>query len=105
MPGGRASRQKGDRFERELVNLLLTAGIAATRCPVSGSAPGKFGGFDIDLPLLGRDCKVECKHHGTGFARLYKWLERVDMLIVRADRSSPLAVLPLATLIELINKK
>ena len=37
--------------------------------------------------------------HANGFARLYKWLIGVDLLVVRADRSEPLVVMPLSTLI------
>jgi hypothetical protein len=41
------------------------------------------------------DRRVEVKCRGDGFRELYKWLDGADLLIVRADRSEPLAVVPL----------
>ncbi len=99
--GGRASKQKGNRAERYLVKILQTAGFSAERCPLSGAAPGRFGGYDISVPLLGADRKVEVKHHANGFRQLYGWLEGVDFLIVKADRSEPLVVMPLRMAIEI----
>ena len=99
--GGRASRQKGDRHERNLVRLLQIAGIAAERTPLSGAARGRFGGYDLSVPLLSRDMRVEAKHHARAFQRLYRWLDNVDFLIVKADRSEPLVVVPLRLAIEI----
>ena len=100
---GRASKQKGSRNERGLVKLLLDAGFAAERSPLSGALrSSKYGGgCDIEVSLFGRPHRIEAKHHANGFARLYKWLVGVDLLIVRADRSEPLVVMPLSSLIEI----
>jgi Holliday junction resolvase len=100
MTGGKASRQKGDRAERGLVRLLQAAGFAAERIPLSGSVGGKFSG-DVSVPLLGSDRKVEVKARANGFRRLYDWLDGADLLVVRADRSEPLVVLPLRFAIEI----
>ena len=62
--------------------------------PLSGAARGRFGG-DVSVPLLGIDRRVEVKCRGDGFRQLYAWLDGADFLIVRADRSEPLVVLPL----------
>ena len=94
MTGGRASRQKGNRVERALVHALKDAGFAAERVPLSGAARGRFGG-DLSVPLLGIDRRVEVKARATGFRQLYEWLDGADLLIVRADRSQRLVVLPL----------
>jgi Holliday junction resolvase len=100
MPGGRASRQKGNRTERALVRALQESGFAAERVPLSGAARGRFGG-DLSVPLLGVDRRVEVKVRGNGFGRLYSWLDGADLLIVRADRSEPLVVLPLRLALEI----
>jgi Holliday junction resolvase len=100
MSGGRASRDKGNRNERALVTLLQAAGFAAERVPLSGAAHGRFGG-DVSVPLLGADCRVEVKCRGNGFRELYRWLDGVDLLVVRADRAEPLVVLPLRFAIEI----
>jgi hypothetical protein len=98
--GGRRSRDKGNRLERELVNLLQRAGIAGERVPLSGSAGGKFAG-DISIPVLGVDRCCECKVRGRGFGQLYTWLRDRDLLIIRADRREPLVVIRLGLAIEI----
>jgi Holliday junction resolvase len=94
MSGGRSPRQKGNRAERALVRFLQERGFAAERVPLSGSARGSYVG-DISIPILGVDRCCEVKVRGNGFTQLYAWLEGRDLLIVRADRSDPLVVLPL----------
>jgi hypothetical protein len=90
MSGGRASRDKGNRCERAIVRLLQEHGLAAERVPLSGSARGRFGG-DISVAALGRDLLGEAKARGSGFNRLYDWLEDRDFLVLRTDRK-PLLV-------------
>jgi hypothetical protein len=103
MPGGRTSRQKGDRTERALVRALQDAGFAAERVPLSGAARGRFGG-DLSVPLLGVDRRVEVKCRGNGFRRLYDWLGSHDFLIVKADRLDPLVVIPLTLAVEIARR-
>lgn len=94
MRGGKASRQKGNRAERAIVRFLQDRGFAAERVPLSGAAGGSYLG-DLTVPLLGADRVVEVKVRAAGFSQLYNWLTDRDILIVRADRSEPLVVLPL----------
>lgn len=91
---GRRSRDKGSRTERAIVRLLQDHALAAERVPLSGAARGRFGG-DVSVPLLGRDMRVEVKARGNGFRELYKWLDGADLLVIRADRAEPLAIVPL----------
>src|SRR5215510_7596892 len=92
--GGPASRDKGNRAERAIVKFLQDRGFAAERVPLSGAAGGSYVG-DITVPLLGVDRCVEVKARANGFRQLYDWLEGRDLLIIRADRSDPLVVIPL----------
>jgi hypothetical protein len=69
-------------------------------CRLSGAARGRFGG-DVSVPLLGVDRRVEVKCRGTGFCQLYAWLDDADLLIIRADRSEPLVVIPFRLAIEI----
>src|SRR3954467_3446323 len=94
MKGGKASRAKGNRAERALVQFLQDRGFAAERVPLSGSAGGRFAG-DLSVPICGVDRCVEVKVRARGFRELYRWLEGKDFLIVRADRQQPLVILPL----------
>jgi hypothetical protein len=92
--GGRASRDKGNRFERAIVRLLQDAGLGAERVPLSGSASGSYSG-DLTVPILGRDLVVEAKARAKGFSQIYSWLQGRDALVIRADRRDALVILPL----------
>jgi Holliday junction resolvase len=87
-------------MERALVRALQDHGFAAERVPLSGSAGGSYTG-DLTVPLLGRDLRIEAKARGHGFNQLYAWLDAADLLIVRADRSEPLVVVPLRLALEI----
>ena len=95
MSGGKASRQKGDRFERECVALFQVHGIAAERVPLSGSAGGSFSG-DLIVPILGIDQRLEAKIRRSGFKQIRGWLANNFAVVYRADRSEPLITLRLA---------
>ena len=103
MKGGRASRDKGNRAERAIVKFLQDHGFAAERVPLSGAAGGSYLG-DISVPLLGVDRCVEVKVRADGFRELYRWLDKRDLLIVRADRSEPLVVIRLGLAAEIAAK-
>ena len=101
--GGRASRDKGNRAERAIVKFLQDRGFAAERVPLSGSAGGSYLG-DLTVPILNVDRVVEVKCRADGFRELYRWLVDRDILIVRADRSEPLVILPLKLAAEIAAK-
>jgi Holliday junction resolvase len=100
---GRASRDKGNRAERAIVKFLQDRGFAAERVPLSGSAGGSYRG-DLTVPILSIERVVEVKCRAKGFRQLYDWLTDRDMLIVRADRSEPLVILPLKLAAEIAAK-
>jgi Holliday junction resolvase len=101
MSGGRAPKQKGDRAERQIVGLMLTAGFSAERSLRPGATPGrKATTYDISMPLLSVDRRVEVKSRSDGFSRLYAWLEGNYALIVKADRKEPLVVMRLRDAME-----
>ena len=54
-----ASKRKGDRFERQVVDDLNAEGVKAKRVPLSGAAPGWTG----DVIAEGKDgeWKIQCK--------------------------------------------
>lgn len=94
MAGGKASRAKGDRFEREVVASLEADGIGAERVPLSGAAGGMFSGDIQAITRLGR-VKLECKVRARSFKELYDWLEGNYAVILKRDRSEPLVVMTL----------
>jgi Holliday junction resolvase len=97
---GRRSRDKGARTERGIVHALQSNGFAAARVPLSGAAGGRFSG-DVVLSLMGRDLCLEVKVRSDGFRELYGWLDKRDVLIVKADRQEPLVVVRLALAAEI----
>ena len=97
---GKAARQKGDRFERQVVDACQADGIPAQRVPLSGAAGGMFGG-DIQVETrVGRQ-KLECKSRADKWVAEYGWLEGNDLLVVKRDRSEPLVIMRLADWIKL----
>lgn len=104
MSGGRASRDKGNRTERALVNAFLEAGIHSERVPLSGSAGGSYVG-DLTFACLGEDWLGESKCRRDGFALLRKWIGPVRALFLKADREEPLVVLRLSDFVAVVRGK
>jgi hypothetical protein len=90
------SRRKGARAELALARLLQDHGFAAEKI----SRMYKRGP-DLSVPLLGVDRSVEIKIRSNGFRELYSWLDGADLLIIRSDTQTPLAVVPLRLAIEI----
>ena len=98
---GKASRDKGSREERAIVNTWQEAGMAAERIPLSGAAGGSFKG-DVTIPILGEDRTFEAKVRADGFKQLYSWLDDNFGLFVRSDRNPRLVVLREGDLIAIL---
>lgn len=101
---GKAQRTKGAGFEREVVNILRDAGIEADR----NLSQTRDGGGDISLP----DLLIECKRRAK--ISVYEWMEQAEkacgpgqqpVVVARADRKEPIAILPLSLFLGLINKR
>jgi hypothetical protein len=99
MRGGRGPKRKGSRVEREVLAILREAGLEARKVPLSGSAPDYPGDLEVELPGLGR-VVVEVKARKK--VALEAWLEGRGLLVLKADRRPPLAVMPLQALLALI---
>ena len=88
---GRMSKCKGDRIEREIVNLLKEAGIHAERVPLSGAVSGSFSG---DIVIDGQyRAEVKARASGSGFTTIERWKGDHDVLFLRQDHRNPLVVL------------
>lgn len=110
MSGGRASRQKGDRREREIVALHIEMGVHAERVPLSGAARYQGNGADIDVYALGKDaaplvCEVKARASGEGFTTLERWLGENCVLFLKRDRAEPIVVLPWRTWKRLVGER
>lgn len=101
--GGRASRDKGARFEREVVELAREHGLKAQRVPLSGAA--SYAKDDVEITptfALGRPWRGECKRRKALPAWLAQALDGCDFVALRADRHDAVAIIPLRTLMELL---
>ena len=81
---GKKSKRKGYRLEHELTEKLKELGFEVERIPLSGLGTG------ADIIVDGR--KAEVKGRAKGFKSIYKWLEKVDILFIRADRKEWLVI-------------
>jgi hypothetical protein len=96
---GAKHRQKGNRAEREIVDLHKDINIHAERYPLSGSSRFCGSGHDVDLYPFGREAaplvaEVKARKNGAGFIQLETWLAEFDALFLRRNHSTPLVVLP-----------
>ena len=106
---GRVQRQRGDRAEREVVNLHRGLGVHAERYPLSGAARGAHGGADVDVYAFGHDqaplvSEVKSRKDGAGFALIERWLGENDVLFLRRARAAPVVVVPWATWVRLMQR-
>ena len=97
--GGRRSRDKGNRIEREIVDRHKSLGVHAERYPLSGASRFRGSGHDVDIYPFGRDeapivCEVKGRKDGAGFATLERWLGEFDALFLKRNNADPLVVLP-----------
>lgn len=87
-----ASKRKGSRIEREIVNKLLAEGIPAKRVPLSGALGGEHSG-DVVVARRFRS-EVKARRNGEGFATLKRWLGDNALLFLREDRNEPVVAMP-----------
>lgn len=104
---GKASRDKGIRRERQIVELHRALGIHAERVPLSGAQNYQDNGADVDVYAWGRDgppLVAECKARssGEGWKTLERWLEDYDLLFLIRDRAAPLVTMPWDTYQKLV---
>jgi Holliday junction resolvase len=97
--GGRRSRAKGNRIEREIVSRHAEIGVKAERYPFSGASRFRGSGHDLDIYAFGTDegplvAEVKSRRSGAGFVTLEKWLGEYDCLFLRRNSVEPMVLLP-----------
>jgi hypothetical protein len=107
--GGRRSRDKGNRREREIVERHKALGVHAERYPLSGASRFRGAGHDIDIYALGSEAaplvaEVKARASGGGFTTLERWLGEYDLLVLRRDHADPLVLLPWRTWAALLKR-
>jgi len=104
---GKASRDKGLRRERAIVDLHSKCGLRADRVPLSGATHYRGNGADVDLYVRGAapvKAEVKARGDGDGFRTLERWLGGNDALFLWRDRAAPFVVLPLHVWLEIAGR-
>ena len=96
---GARHRRKGNRVERELVQLHKALGVHAERYPLSGANRFRGSGHDLDIYVFGTEegplvAEVKSRRSGAGFVTLEKWLGEYDCLFLRRDSAEAMVLLP-----------
>ena len=108
--GGKMSRDKGGRVEREMVKLLnQSPTINSKKIPLSGAMAGYPGDIEIEFamtPSRDQDFKllaeVKARKDGAGFATLERWIQGADMLILKRNHAEPFIAMPMKTFKRLV---
>jgi Holliday junction resolvase len=106
---GAKHRRKGNRVEREIVQLHKDLGVHCERYPLSGASHFRGSGHDLDLYLFGRDkaplvAEVKARKNGAGFTTLETWLGEYDALFLKRNNADPLVLLPWRVWVSLLNR-
>lgn len=99
---GRMSRTKGAVYERELVNQAKEYGLVAQRVPLSGATSYAKGDVEITPTFSDKPWVFEAKRRKELPAWMLEALGENAGLILRADNEKSVAVIPLKTLLELL---
>lgn len=99
--GGKASRDKGCRGEREIVAAHLAMGFDAKRVPLSGLAEG-FPGDITNLPYSSLPGEVKWREDLP--KRLWEWLEGRGVLFLKRNRYPWLVVMPLDEFLRVVKR-
>lgn len=95
-------KEKGTRFEHQIVDLAKKHNLDAYRVPLSGAGSIKN---DVHVKQGRTLWEIEAKKRANGFKFLYENIEGADILVVGADRKPPLAVIDLRDLFDLMGGK
>lgn len=96
---GALSRNKGNRVEREIVNLHRKMRIDAERVPLSGAQRYQGNGEDVDVYVFGRTsaplcCQVKAYKGTRGTKGILDALNNADALFIRYDAEPGQQALP-----------
>jgi len=103
----KASRDKGLRRERAIVDIHTKCGLSAERVPLSGALRYRGNGADVDIYVRGAEplkAEVKARGEGDGFKTLERGLGENDALFLWRDRAPPMVVLPLHIWLEIAGR-
>ena len=92
------SKQKGNGFEREIVQDALDLGLKAQR---AWGSNGQSLGMHEEVDVLLEGYKVQCKRRKK-LSEIVKPNENVDIQIFREDRGTTMAMIPYELLLSFL---
>ena len=102
-----ASKRKGNRYEREVVDAAEAAGLEAERAFASdGRSLGKTKATDVLIrhpeANVSNCTRVQCKRRAS--VAQYLQCEDADVTVIREDYGDSLAVVPLGFFLDLMTE-
>jgi Holliday junction resolvase len=103
---GKPSRDKGMRFEREVVQWHKDMGVRAERVPLSGAARYQGNAGDVDIYLNGDHAPLvtECKIRAKLPKCWRDWLGENDAVFLRDNGGETMALLPARTWAKMVKR-
>lgn len=98
---GKPSRDKGARFEREIVDLFRAHGLKSERVPLSGATWMKDDVL-VQPTFENEPWRGECKRRAKLPDYLTAWLGESDFLVMREDRGKAVVVISAERFAELL---
>ena len=100
---GKMSRDKGAKYERELVNAFKDLGLSAQRVPLSGATNYAKGDVEVTAGFDGKTIFVgECKRRKNLPEWIVNALGENHFMAMRCDKGETLVMLRLGTFAELL---
>lgn len=95
------SKQKGNGFEREVVQDAIDLGLSAKR---AWGSNGQSLGMHEEVDMILEGYKVQCKRRKK-LSAVVKPNENVDIQLFREDRGTTMAMIPYDMLLSLLTLK
>ena len=100
------SKQKGNRFEREVVNIAKEYGLDSERAYGSdGRALGENKEVDVVIRSSSNKWRVQCKVRKNIASWVKPDVSLVDLQVVKEDRGTIYAVLPYEKFLKIISSE
>lgn len=100
---GKASRDKGANYERELVNAFKERGLRAQRVPLSGATEYAKNDLEVQANFAGEPVFSGEAKRRAGLPKFFtEALDGADFAAFRQDRGETLIVLRLGTFADLL---
>ncbi len=99
---GKFSRDKGARFERDIIMRAAEHGFDADHTALMQTIDGDQTYADVTMNVDGSQFRIECKHQESIPRKLWDWLDGNDAVMIKRNNHQPLAVISATMLFDLL---